>query len=106
MILFSQEYSRHYFENTTNDVRVIGLFAAVILLGVVMIGVQFETKVGSKHTHFPLDFNQHRLFQAQMVLLVVLAVSILSFVLGTLFPPSEDKMAKGITGYTCNMLVT
>uniref|UniRef100_A0A915JBP4 Solute carrier family 12 member 1 n=1 Tax=Romanomermis culicivorax TaxID=13658 RepID=A0A915JBP4_ROMCU len=75
-----KEYKTHIFENSTNDVRVIALAAAVVLLGVVMVGVQFETK-------------------AQMILLVVLAISLVSFILGTFFSPDEEKLSRGITGY-------
>lgn len=63
-----------------HDVRVIGVGVTVLLLGVVMIGLDFETK-------------------AQLVLLVILIISIVNFFVGTFIPPSEDKRRLGFVGY-------
>ena len=63
-----------------HDVRVIGVVTTVLLLGVVMIGLDFETK-------------------AQLVLLFILIISIVNFLVGTFLPPSEDKRRAGFVGY-------
>ncbi|KAK7115937.1 solute carrier family 12 member 3-like [Littorina saxatilis] len=66
--------------DAVHDVRVIGVGVTVLLLGVVMIGLDFETK-------------------AQLVLLVILIISIVNFFVGTFIPPSEDKRRLGFVGY-------
>jgi hypothetical protein len=40
------------------------------------------------------------IFQAQLVLLVVLVVAIVDFFVGTFIPPTEDKLSKGFEGYS------
>ncbi|XP_076443670.1 solute carrier family 12 member 1-like [Babylonia areolata] len=64
-----------------HDVRVIGVGVSLLLLGVVMIGLDFESK-------------------AQLVLLVVLIISIINYFIGTFLPPDEEKKRAGFVGYT------
>ena len=65
----------------SNDIRIIGLIAIVILLGVTMVGLQW---VG----------------RTQIFLLIVLVTSILNVIIGTFIgPQSEEIKAKGFTGY-------
>ncbi|VDK89473.1 unnamed protein product, partial [Litomosoides sigmodontis] len=64
-----------------NDVRVIGLASCCILMAVVFIGTSFESKM-------------------QIGLLVILAVSIIDYFIGTFVPVSENQLYRGITGYS------
>ncbi|XP_025078245.1 solute carrier family 12 member 3-like [Pomacea canaliculata] len=63
-----------------NDVRLIGCGTIVMLLCVVMVGLDFESK-------------------AQILLLVLLIVSLLNYFIGTFIPPSEEKRREGFVGY-------
>ncbi|KAK2161001.1 hypothetical protein NP493_1612g00020 [Ridgeia piscesae] len=63
-----------------NDVRVIGAITIVALLGVALIGMEWETR-------------------AQLVLLAILLIAIANFAIGTFLPPSASKKAKGFVGY-------
>ncbi len=65
----------------TNDIRLVGLATALVLMGVCLIGTGFESRM-------------------QMGLLAILLVSLLNYIVGTLIPPSEAKTAVGITGYS------
>uniref|UniRef100_A0A5S6QLM9 Solute carrier family 12 member 2 n=1 Tax=Trichuris muris TaxID=70415 RepID=A0A5S6QLM9_TRIMR len=65
----------------TNDIRIISLLTAVILLAIVIMGVAFETK-------------------AQLILLAILMISIMNFFIGTFVPKSEELQAKGLQGYS------
>ncbi|KAK7489742.1 hypothetical protein BaRGS_00019137 [Batillaria attramentaria] len=69
-----------------HDVRVIGCATTVLLLAVVMIGLDFETK-------------------AQLVLLVVLIVSIINYVVGTFLPPDEEQRRAGFVGYQAELFM-
>lgn len=63
------------------DIRIIGLITIVILLGIVVIGMEWEAK-------------------AQVVLLFILLIAIADFVIGTLIgPKSELDVARGFVGY-------
>ncbi|CAD5223562.1 unnamed protein product [Bursaphelenchus okinawaensis] len=64
-----------------NDVRVIGLVTCVILMGIIFIGTDFESKM-------------------QMGLLVVLLLSILNYFAGTVLQPTEAQQLRGITGFS------
>ncbi|KFD55491.1 hypothetical protein M513_03543 [Trichuris suis] len=65
----------------TNDIRIISLITAIILLAIVIVGVVFETK-------------------AQLILLAILSASILNFFIGTFVPKSDELKAKGLQGYS------
>lgn len=67
------------------DVRVIGFVTCVILMGIVFIGSEFESKM-------------------QLGLLVILLVSIANYVFGSFFPPNEIAMNRGATGYSLDTL--
>lgn len=63
------------------DVRIIGLITIVILLGIVVIGMEWEAK-------------------AQVVLLIILLIAIADFLLGTVIGPKSDlDVAQGFVGY-------
>ncbi|XP_062588171.1 solute carrier family 12 member 3-like [Saccostrea cucullata] len=64
----------------TNDIRIIGVLTATLLLGIAIIGMEWEAR-------------------AQVVLLGALLIAIFNFLIGTFIPPSQEKVLKGITGY-------
>lgn len=72
--------------DNTNDVRVIGPVTTVVLMTIVMIGLDFETK-------------------AQLVLLVILVIAITNYLVGTFIPPSETDRRVGFVGYSGETLM-
>ncbi|EGT41807.1 CBN-NKCC-1 protein [Caenorhabditis brenneri] len=67
------------------DVRVIGFVTCIILMGIVFIGSEFESKM-------------------QLGLLVILLTSIANYVFGSFFPPDELAVNRGATGYSFDTL--
>lgn len=65
-----------------NDVRIISCVAVTVLLGIALIGTEWESK-------------------AQLVLLVILLAAMFDFLLGSVLPPSETQMTKGFIGWNC-----
>ncbi|KAI0228687.1 Solute carrier family 12 member 2 [Lamellibrachia satsuma] len=63
-----------------NDVRIIGAITIIALLGIALIGMEWETR-------------------AQLALLAILLIAIANFAIGTFLPPSESKEAQGFVGY-------
>lgn len=47
-----------------------------------------------------VEYSEILYFQAQLGLLFILLVAILNFVIGTFIPPTPEKRAKGVTGYS------
>ncbi|XP_065077577.1 solute carrier family 12 member 1 isoform X1 [Ochlerotatus camptorhynchus] len=69
------------------DVRIIGLITIVLLLGIVVIGMEWEAK-------------------AQVVLLIILLIAIADFIIGTLIGPKSDMdVARGFVGYNGTLLL-
>ena len=72
----------------TNDIRIIGVVTIVILLGVTMVGLEWEVR-------------------AHMFFFIVLVISILNVVVGTFTgPQSEESKAKGFLGYKKDLFET
>ncbi|CAI2352393.1 unnamed protein product [Caenorhabditis sp. 36 PRJEB53466] len=67
------------------DVRIIGFITCIILMGIVFIGTEFESKM-------------------QLGLLIILLASILNYALGSFWPISLEKMNHGATGYSLQTL--
>ncbi|XP_003379845.1 solute carrier family 12 member 2 [Trichinella spiralis] len=63
-----------------NDVRIIGALTQLFLFTVVMISVTWESKT-------------------ELALLVIISISYVTFIVGTFLPPTEQKAARGMTGY-------
>lgn len=63
----------------TNDIRIVGTITIILLLGISVAGMEWESK-------------------AQLVLLVILIAAIFNYVIGS-FIPMESKEAKGFLGY-------
>ncbi|GMR58881.1 hypothetical protein PMAYCL1PPCAC_29076, partial [Pristionchus mayeri] len=68
-----------------NTIRLIGIITCLIILVVVFIGPEFESKM-------------------QMGLLVILTLSIINYFIGTFFPPNEASQNIGMTGYSLQTL--
>ncbi|XP_058454555.1 bumetanide-sensitive sodium-(potassium)-chloride cotransporter isoform X2 [Malaya genurostris] len=74
-------------DGDVQDIRIIGCITIVILLGIVVIGMEWEAK-------------------AQVVLLIILLVAIVDFLIGTLIGPKSDlDMARGFVGYNATVFV-
>ncbi|WAQ98879.1 S12A2-like protein, partial [Mya arenaria] len=73
--------------DATNDVRVIGLALTCVCLGIVLIGMEWESK-------------------AQLVLLAILAIAILNFFVGSFIPPTDEQKWKGVVGYNSDTFTT
>ena len=67
-----------------NDVRLISCITVIILLGIVFVGTEWESKT-------------------QMVLLVILLAAMANFMIGSVIPPTPEKMSKGFLGYSSKL---
>ncbi|KRY92600.1 Solute carrier family 12 member 2 [Trichinella pseudospiralis] len=76
-----EKHDTFIIDGSLNDIRIISLATAVVILAIVIVGVLFETK-------------------AQMILLAILSISVLNYLIGTTLPKSEELQAKGFTGYS------
>ncbi|GMS88645.1 hypothetical protein PENTCL1PPCAC_10820, partial [Pristionchus entomophagus] len=65
----------------TDDVRLIGLVLGFLVMGIVLIGISFESFL-------------------QKVMLIPLVVSVFSFLLGSVLPISSHQRALGMTGWS------
>ncbi|CAI4226740.1 unnamed protein product [Auanema sp. JU1783] len=63
------------------DVRIIGFASCILLVAIVFIGTSFESKM-------------------QLGLLVILLLSIVDYVIGSFFTPTDEMMRRGATGYS------
>ncbi|KAK7482628.1 hypothetical protein BaRGS_00026127 [Batillaria attramentaria] len=68
----------------TNDIRIIGTATIILLLAIAIIGMEWEAR-------------------AQVVLLVILIIALISFLVGTFIPPTQEKFSRGYTGYSGEM---
>ncbi|KAK6755985.1 hypothetical protein RB195_014400 [Necator americanus] len=68
------------------DVRIVGFATCVVLMAVVFIGTEFESKM-------------------QIGLLMILVASIIDYMIGSVFPPNETMIVRGATGYSLNTLL-
>ena len=69
------------------DVRIIGVIVATILLGIAIIGMEWENK-------------------AQLVLLVILLAAMGNFVFGVFMKPTAERMAQGFVGLNLDVMVS
>lgn len=83
MIDLLKTFSIEIVDGGVQDVRIIGSITIIILLGVVVIGLEWEAK-------------------AQIGLLVILVIAIFDFMFGSVFGPKNDQeVAEGFLGYNC-----
>ncbi|XP_055338995.1 solute carrier family 12 member 2-like [Paramacrobiotus metropolitanus] len=68
----------------TNDIRIIGLLTMLLLLGITIVGMEWEART-------------------QIVLFGVIIGSLINFFVGSFISVSDDKQAKGITGYSADV---
>uniref|UniRef100_A0A3Q3XMT6 Uncharacterized protein n=1 Tax=Mola mola TaxID=94237 RepID=A0A3Q3XMT6_MOLML len=68
----------------TNDIRIIGIITVTFLLGISMAGMAWESK-------------------AQILFFLIIMVSLASYFVGTVIPPSQQKQAKGFFSYKANI---
>ncbi|CAI9727615.1 solute carrier family 12 member 3-like isoform X1 [Octopus vulgaris] len=63
-----------------NDIRIIGVITITLLLGIAIIGMEWEAR-------------------AQLILLGILLISMSAYIIGTFIAPNNDNFSKGYTGY-------
>ncbi|XP_064474714.1 solute carrier family 12 member 2-like [Ornithodoros turicata] len=68
-----------------NDIRIVSGVTVIVLLGIAIIGTEWESK-------------------AQMVLLVILLVAMIDFVVGSMIPPNLDEQGKGYVGWSTSLM--
>ncbi|KAM6253043.1 solute carrier family 12 member 3 [Porphyrio hochstetteri] len=64
----------------TNDIRIIGVITVTVLLGISLAGMEWEAK-------------------AQILFFLVILVSFINYLVGTVIPASVEKQAKGFFSY-------
>ncbi|KAM6381030.1 solute carrier family 12 member 3 isoform 5-T5 [Pluvialis apricaria] len=64
----------------TNDIRIIGVVTVTVLLGISLAGMEWEAK-------------------AQILFFLVILVSFINYLVGTVIPASAEKQAKGFFSY-------
>ncbi|KAM6430475.1 solute carrier family 12 member 3 isoform 3-T3 [Liasis olivaceus] len=78
-----QEYNSSMVD-PTNDIRIIGVVTVTVLLGVSLAGMEWEAK-------------------AQVLFFVVIMISFINYIVGTIIPATEEKQAKGFFSYRANI---
>uniref|UniRef100_A0A8C6XJ68 Solute carrier family 12 member 3 n=1 Tax=Naja naja TaxID=35670 RepID=A0A8C6XJ68_NAJNA len=78
-----QEYNSSMVD-PTNDIRIIGVVTVTVLLGVSLAGMEWEAK-------------------AQVLFFVVIMISFINYMVGTVMPATEEKQAKGFFSYRANI---
>lgn len=66
------------------DIRIIGIIVVTILLGIALIGMEWENK-------------------AQIFLLIILLAAMLNFFIGTFFTPDNEQKAQGFFGFKVDL---
>ncbi|KRZ15211.1 Solute carrier family 12 member 2 [Trichinella zimbabwensis] len=75
------------FDGGLNAIRLIGVLTAILIMGIVCVGISFESK-------------------AQVFMLFALAVSLVDFMVGTFLPLNDEKRSRGVTGYAWDTFST
>ncbi|XP_052652538.1 solute carrier family 12 member 3 [Harpia harpyja] len=68
----------------TNDIRIIGVVTVTVLLGISLAGMEWEAK-------------------AQILFFLVILVSFINYLVGTVIPATAEKQAKGFFGYRADI---
>uniref|UniRef100_UPI00358EEB93 solute carrier family 12 member 3-like n=1 Tax=Myxine glutinosa TaxID=7769 RepID=UPI00358EEB93 len=63
-----------------NDIRIIGVITIIVLLGISLAGMEWESK-------------------AQVVFFIIIIISFINYFVGTLIPASQEKQSKGFFNY-------
>uniref|UniRef100_A0A8C5JS31 Solute carrier family 12 member 3 n=1 Tax=Junco hyemalis TaxID=40217 RepID=A0A8C5JS31_JUNHY len=70
----------------TNDIRIIGVITVTVLLGISLAGMEWEAK-------------------AQILFFLVILVSFINYLVGTVIPATAEKQAKGFFSYRADIFV-
>ncbi|KAM9335538.1 solute carrier family 12 member 3-like [Symphorus nematophorus] len=70
-----------------NDVRIVGVITVTFLLLISLAGMEWESKT-------------------QILFFIVLLISFSNYLVGTIIPPSLEKQAQGIFGYSSDILLS
>ncbi|NWX15054.1 S12A3 protein, partial [Aegotheles bennettii] len=68
----------------TNDIRIIGVVTVTVLLGISLAGMEWEAK-------------------AQILFFLVILVSFVNYLVGTVIPATDEKQAKGFFSYRADI---
>ncbi|KAM7040295.1 solute carrier family 12 member 3 [Acridotheres tristis] len=68
----------------TNDIRIIGIITVTVLLGISLAGMEWEAK-------------------AQILFFLVILVSFINYLVGTVIPATAEKQAKGFFSYRADI---
>ncbi|XP_068058928.1 solute carrier family 12 member 3 isoform X7 [Anomalospiza imberbis] len=68
----------------TNDIRIIGVITVTVLLGISLAGMEWEAK-------------------AQILFFLVILVSFINYLVGTVIPATTEKQAKGFFSYRADI---
>ncbi|KAM6300383.1 solute carrier family 12 member 3 isoform 2-T2 [Aegotheles albertisi] len=68
----------------TNDIRIIGVVTVTVLLGISLAGMEWEAK-------------------AQILFFLVILVSFINYLVGTVIPATDEKQAKGFFSYRADI---
>ncbi|KAF7656502.1 hypothetical protein LDENG_00040500 [Lucifuga dentata] len=71
----------------TNDIRIIGIITVTCLLGISLAGMAWESK-------------------AQILFFLVIMVSFVNYIVGTIIPATPQKQAKGFFNYKADIFAT
>uniref|UniRef100_A0ACB8EAS6 Uncharacterized protein n=1 Tax=Sphaerodactylus townsendi TaxID=933632 RepID=A0ACB8EAS6_9SAUR len=78
-----QEYNSHIVD-PTNDIRIVGVITVTVLLGISLAGMEWEAK-------------------AQVLFFIVIMISFVNYLVGTIIPASVEKQAKGFFSYRADI---
>ncbi|XP_068812185.1 solute carrier family 12 member 3 isoform X2 [Struthio camelus] len=78
-----QEYNSLIID-PTNDIRIIGVITVTVLLGISLAGMEWEAK-------------------AQILFFLVILVSFINYLVGTVIPATAEKQAKGFFSYRADI---
>ncbi|KAM8799289.1 solute carrier family 12 member 3 [Eudromia elegans] len=78
-----QEYNS-LIVDPTNDIRIIGVVTVTVLLGISLAGMEWEAK-------------------AQVLFFLVILVSFINYLVGTVIPATAEKQAKGFFSYRADI---
>ncbi|XP_043935038.1 solute carrier family 12 member 3 [Protopterus annectens] len=68
----------------TNDIRIVGVITVTVLLGISLAGMEWEAK-------------------AQVLFFIVIMISFINYLVGTVIPATPEKQAKGFYGYRADI---
>lgn len=100
-----RSFGMQIIDGDVQDVRIIGSLTIVVLLLIVVIGMEWEAKVGQQFNFlFLVKQNFDFVFKAQIVLLIILLLAIADFIIGTIIGPKSDlEKAKGFLGFNSKL---